>query len=880
MTNIQRNAAARKLQGAFRRTFVFSNASIPGVKFTPTKMTTQIIRFHVTTNISKIFDSEPKGFSEIIGYMGSQRVASVRWIAGRGWIGGHDDVVRISARRQGQTIVITKDLIEVKGSGNYEPAVLAIVKNGLADKGLLRAKPEFVKFEGRFNINHGIALTSLAAFLQKFGKVKPFQPMEDKVVVFKTKGVTFQFFQNGTVIFGGLKDPKELDVPRQIIKEIARTEGFRRLFFDRVSVLPTANMERKKMMLAGRYALAGLDWTSALEKPPFGFYIRPGTDGRPRFYPWATVRVVGHGVGDDAGPSQTFYTPMKFQKKDALAVAKAFAQVKQPIPAHTLKVFADAGVPIPAYEGPKPAYLLNREGAAASVQDKKKYKGVANRRANSWNATRAGFYIRPGPGKQPYFYEIPKGLAAGRKTVIKAYTDAGRNIPKAVRNLFKIGENVKTDVVAIPGYNEEFRPGLKHVVKMGLNGILRINNRQATRLTKKELIEIARNLNIARVNAKWKPENIRGAIQATVGVKARADKTFDVAINGTQYKLLNNGRVQKTTGTTRTQRDWATMPLTERNAIAKKILPTNLHPEFNATQNSLKFDTLRAFIAGKKGPSPPAPVRAATPPSSTESDSNFNRYALELEYNMRLATNMGNLARNGNQALFMKEYNKLPKGARGKPLKATVNKAYAKFVKETKGLRVSEPARARYIARIAPPNWLPTNKVNAYKKLLTNLAFQKPRPTQKALKESVMTWLKNAVPIGSPQPARNIENVVTGLVRRLPAYNPANRKSPVIPKRTPSPKKSPGTKAANAARRAAEKVVRNAAKTEKAAKKAREFNTKKAYILPKNTNVENLGNAMVAAGLNVSAAHSWNGLVRAGVNAKFKNTWRTHVAKS
>lgn len=53
MTNIQRNAAARKLQGAFRRTFVFSNASVPGVKFTPTKMTTQIIRFRVTTNISR-----------------------------------------------------------------------------------------------------------------------------------------------------------------------------------------------------------------------------------------------------------------------------------------------------------------------------------------------------------------------------------------------------------------------------------------------------------------------------------------------------------------------------------------------------------------------------------------------------------------------------------------------------------------------------------------------------------------------------------------------------------------------------------------------------------------------------------------------------------
>jgi len=90
------------------------------------------------------------------------------------------------------------------------------------------------------------------------------------------------------------------------------------------------------MMLAGRYQLAGLDWSSTLEKPPFGSYIRPGQDGKPRFYPWATVRIVRHGVGNNAGPAQTFYTPLKFQKKDALAVAKAFATVNQPIPAHTL----------------------------------------------------------------------------------------------------------------------------------------------------------------------------------------------------------------------------------------------------------------------------------------------------------------------------------------------------------------------------------------------------------------------------------------------------------------------------------------------------------------------------------------------------------------
>ena len=840
------DAAARKLQAAFRRRFVFSNASVPGVKFTPSKMTTQIARFRRSTNISKIFDAEPKGFSEIIGYTGPKKVAAVRWVPGRGWIGDSKGVTRIAAKRQGQTVIITKDLIEVKGSGNYEPAVLAVVRNELADKGLLRETPEFVKFEGRFNLNQSLSLYGVAEFLENFGKVEPYEPELHKAVVFKTQGITFQIFKNGTVLFGGLKNPIDLDKPRQIFKGLAADPAFKRVFYKRLTTLPSANANQKKIKQAGRYTLAGMNWSDTLEKPPFGFYIRPGQDGKPRFYPWAKVTIQKHGVGNNAGPAQTFYTPLKLQKKDAIAVAKAFAKVKQPIPAHTLEVFATAGVPIPKYESPKPAYLLNREGSSA-VPNKKKYKGVANRRANSWNATRAGFYVRPGPGKQPYFYEIPKGIAAGRKTVIKTYTEAGRNIPKAVRNLFKIGNNVKTE------------SRKEHRVTMGLNGILRINNRQATRLTKKELLEIARNLNIARVNAKSKPEEIRAAIQNKAGVKI-ASKKFNIQVNGTKYKFLNNGRVEKTVGETRTQRNWATIPIAERNAIAKKLLPANLHTEYNKMANSNKFNTLRAFMATRKSPSP-SPPKPAPKPKSPSPNMNNNRFAMELEYDMLLNQNLGNLKQNNNQNSFMKIYNKLPKGARGKPLKANVNRAYAKFVKEAKALRISEPARARYMARITPPNWIPVNKVNEYKKILTNLAFQKPKISQKALKEAIVGWLNRAVPQEHARAAHNVENVYTGVITHVPAYIPPKRTSPAIPKRSPPPKKSPGTVAA--------------AKTAKALK----FNTKKAFVIPISENVENLGNAMIAAGLNVRSAHSWDAVVRSGVNAKFKNTWARHVVK-
>jgi hypothetical protein len=51
----------------------------------------------------------------------------------------------------------------------------------------------------------------------------------------------------------------------------------------------------------------------------------------------------------------------------------------------------------------------------------------------------------------------------------------------------------------------------------------------------------------------------------------------------------------------------------------------------------------------------------------------------------------------------------------------------------------------------------------------------------------------------------------------------------------------------------------------------------KKYIIPFTNNVSNLGNAMIAAKLNIRSAYSWNELVRAGVNARFKNTWIAHV---
>jgi hypothetical protein len=773
--NTPRTAAARKIQSIFRKKRVFTNSQ-GSWKTSASALTAKIVTFKLPTNFRSVFESTPKGFSEIMGYKGSFKKPVVRWVPGQGWIGDSEDVDKIVAKKGQQTIVLTDKYFDVMGMGNYEAAILAIVRNGWAPKFLTQAPPTYKKIDGIFYVNRPFILDDLREQLLTLPKtmVERVGTYDAKVggppaIVLKLKNPkwTYQFFQNGTVLFTGIKDPSERDAPRQLFKEFFGPKydlvAFLAMNLSKEAAIRKPGVQAaatKKAKLANRNPLAS-SWNMT---PPQGFYVRPGTNGKPRLYKWRKMEKelqsgewVNRGALNMAGVGPK--------------VAKAFANARVPIPRATLNAFIRAGHPL-------------ANAAATSVK-----KGAApkNRRAPSWNSTKNGFYVRPGPGKQPYWFAVPAGIAAGRKTVIKAYTDAGRNIPAAVRNIFKIPANVKTNMVTVG--NNAFKPGLQHVIKMGLNRILRINNRQATRLTKAELLAIARNMNIPEANAKMTPARLIGLIQNKSGVSNKLNQAYDVFVNGTFYTFLNNGRVEKTTSEgVQTRRAWATIPTEEQNKIAKKLLPANFHAEYNATAKANRFNTLRAHAAGKKPVRVPSPPRKKTPspPSSANSNSGNNaRFALELEYATRLTTNLGNMSRNGNDTLFMKNYDKLPLGARGKPLKANIDRLYKRFVKETRAARANEAPRARYTSRISIPNWMPANKVQAYKNLVTNLAFQKPKPKAANVKTAIKTWLSREVPLSPPRAARTVENAVTGEMKHIPAYVPKPRKTPNIPKRSP-----------------------------------------------------------------------------------------------
>jgi hypothetical protein len=229
---MNRQAAARKVQEVFRRRLIYTNNQ-GAYKVSKSVITSQIVSFKLPTNWRAVFDSEPKGFSEIVGYKKTGPPV-VRWGEGR-WIGEPDGVAKIVAKYRAVTIVLSDTGFDVLGAGNYEQALLAIVKSGWAPKLLLKAPPTYKKIDGMFHVNRHFDLEAFAEALRAL----PADMRESVSAVAKQKGLkevpaivlklkkpkwTYQFFENGTVLWTGIKDPKDVEVPRELFKQFLSPE--------------------------------------------------------------------------------------------------------------------------------------------------------------------------------------------------------------------------------------------------------------------------------------------------------------------------------------------------------------------------------------------------------------------------------------------------------------------------------------------------------------------------------------------------------------------------------------------------------------------------------------------------------------------------------
>ena len=782
--------------------------------------TISIVKFPV--DMGAVFASAPHGFTEVTGFKGAGQKASIRYADGK-WIGSSTGVTRVSAKRGPQTVVITKGVITVLGTGNPEAAYLAIAKNGWSAKNLVRATPEYRKVDGVFYINKPFDLPGLNQEFRKLSKTTvqsvSYHPELKTVpaVILKLKDPqwTYQFFENGTVLFTGIKNPKEINEPVKLFKQFGLTNVS--IATERSPALrrPVA-AKKNTSKLAERYPLAGT-WNN-LRTPYTGFYIRPGTNGKPRMYPYRFMRrdpetklVVNEG-------------PMNLRAV-APKVVKAFKNINRPIPKETLNAFASAGI---ALESPK----------------KKAVAAHSNRRAPSWNATKNGFYVRPGAGQQPYWFAIPKGIESGRKTVIAAYTKAGRNIPVAVRTIFKIPASVTVNV----------KP--KHNLTVGINGVLRINGRQAVRLTVPELVSIARNMNIAEVNAKMKPLDIIQWIQHKSGLTGKkANKSFNVNLNGTKYRLLNNERVERTVGKTRTTRNWSTIPAANQNRIAKAFLNKSYHEAYNMQPRNKKYWALMVYKNSLK-PNTPSTASSA---ASSNNNNNLANFAANLEANLRNQGHknaykalVGNYYTNENANRLLTRLGKLPTGSK----KANVNRSIKTFAKEAVVKARRNLIEANYKAKITVPNWLPMNKRNAYKNALISAALQVNNkgkyPTQKGVREGMRAWVNAHIPKVATV-AHTKENAVTGATIHVPAWNPPKKIAFNVPKRLSPPRPAAKPRAPRAA--------------------PKKKNTSKRRLNVNSNNADNIGSAMIALGINTKGTYTWDNLVRSGMNKKYKNAW-------
>ena len=682
---MNQGAAARKIQEVFRRKLIFTNNQ--GLyKLSKPVITAQIVSFKLPTNWRAVFASEPKGFSEIVGYTSSAKAYIARWAKEHGpdrWVGEVNKVTKLVARYRNVTIVLSDSGFDVLGAGNYEQALLAIVKNGWAPKLLLKAPPTYKKIDGMFNVNKRFDLDGLATELRKLPEsmretVRPAKEFGVKAVILKLKKPkwTYQFFENGTVLFTGIKDPKDIDLPRELFKQfLSPTYGVAPAF----AMQPGRGMLTKPRKNAGaaararaanRYPLVA-SWTTT---PPEGYYVRPGQDNKPRLYMWAKMeRRIGLPYPVQVGQ-------LKLTAKNAATVARRFEEVGVEPPPATKQVFRNLGIPLPTEN-------LEKRKANRAERSEWNFVDPSGKR-----------YVRPGPGHQPRVYDVPKDKKAGAKTVIKSYATAKRNIPPAVRALFGIGASVKTANNSAP----------KHRIEMGLNKILRINGKQATRIPAPELLSIARNLGIAQVNSKSSKATLIGYIQGRTGA-TRVNRSADVLIDGLYYKFLNNGKVRRVTEEgVATEREWATLGANIRQKIAKKLLAPNVFAQYNNLNLADRFNAIRAVLYGKKEAANKAAANkaaankaaankaaaakaAANAKAAAEEEARNNAeaeaLAREFEWRLRLTQNLGNAYNKDNTRKLIRALNGLPTGSKGKPLKANVEALYKRFVKNAYMLR-------------------------------------------------------------------------------------------------------------------------------------------------------------------------------------------------
>ena len=292
-----------------------------------------------------------------------------------------------------------------------------------------------------------------------------------KLLIKFSDGIVASVFANGTVVAQG----RNLTGIEKRVKDVLEMHKNPYGGEIKKNPVPTRkNLARKRAtMVEARYELAN-SWNNTRS----GFYVRPGPNKRPRFY----------------------------------AIPKNPALVRQKV----LRAYSNIGIQVPN----------NVKRILGIVSNTKVKPKVVPKKTVNWNSNAPnGMYVRPGPGGLPKYYKIPKHIGIGKKTVIESYKKAGVNIPKKVKNIFKIVNSVSKS------------PTLKGNVK---NGKFRLDGLVCMRYKLDDLRKIASRLDIPII--KQTKEQLCRAIQSKLVTKRVSSPKVNFVKNGTKYYILANER--------------------------------------------------------------------------------------------------------------------------------------------------------------------------------------------------------------------------------------------------------------------------------------------------------------------------------------------------
>jgi hypothetical protein len=376
--------------------------------------------------------------------------------------------------------------------------------------------------------------------------VKGFKKTKVSISTRTEPEVVFNVFSNGTVVV--MKSAKVRAGP-DAFKTLARQVGAD-MFYIGKKTAPAPKLNIAAYIANYRYELAP-GWNASKA----GFYVRPGPNGKPRFYE---------------------LTNPALQKAKAI---RAYLNAKLNIPANTK------------------AKLGITNANIAGVRNKAPSAG----RPSGWNnQSRNGYYVKPNKSGNPQWYQIPKLKASARNTVVTAYGKHAIPIPQHIRNMFSIGNNVKSVPLASPVISKK--------------------------TTKKQLMNMAVMENVPQVTEKLTVSQMKQVLQKKLSPQ---NKSVDVVVNGVNHTFLANGSVRRVypNKASRT-RKFDTLKANEQDAIARGYMSSKRYEEYKKVARKDKFKFLKNLKNRGAKHSPKSP-------GSTPGSASLNNFAKSVEKGMK-----------------------------------------------------------------------------------------------------------------------------------------------------------------------------------------------------------------------------------------------------